>query len=423
MRVRTIAGKARRGAIRAQARLKTLAVDNFGLARDYTYLDALDLPEIDRETLLAGTRTGIWYENGTKDRIFERLRPSFCDDPDGQALFDEDLIRNADLTYPPAFAVSGRDVTLTGYRAFLTKNRRFFTDDSSLPDRHIQWLTHFRHMIPTCEGTGFKPLQERDMFRLRRSPLLAERVPGRVVALLQQEPLIYGSWLVRAVVKLTTLERLGLMDDKVLAHMLYPSYREVLELAGLKPERLVHHDTHRMYRFDHVIVPGNRNGHIFLDPESRAVFAKLREKVGYRHDGRKIYVARNKPGEPNAWNGRVMLNEAELIERLIPLGFEIVVPASLPLAEQIRVFASAGFVLGASGSAMFNAVFCQPGTKLIDIESQPDWINAHMCLFSSLQLEYGIFVAAVDPTDPAKIHRRYRVNVDALIERIAGFMA
>ncbi len=422
MKLRTIAGKVKRRARGVPARLKAQAIARTAVARDYTFLDPLDLPAIDRDTLLNGGRTGIWYENGTENRVFERLRPSFVDDPDNVRIFSEEYVQNASLTYPPGFALSGRDVTLTGYRSFLTHDTRFFTDDAMLSDRRTNWFEHYRHMSPVCEGTGFEPLECRDMFRLRRSRLEAEHIPGRVVALVQQEPLIYGSWLFRAVTKLTSLERLGLKDERVMAHLLYPSYREALVLGGLKADKLIHQDTRRMYRFDHVIVPCNRNGHAFLDNESLAVFKSLREKSGYKHDGRKIYVARNKPGEPNSWNGRVMLNEAELIERLIPLGFEIVVPHRLPLPEQIRIFASAGFVLGASGSAMFNAMFCQPGTKLIDIESEPHWINAHMCLFSSLGLDYGIFVGKVDPADTADVHRKWRVNVDPLIERVTSFM-
>jgi capsular polysaccharide biosynthesis protein len=60
-----------------------------------------------------------------------------------------------------------------------------------------------------------------------------------------------------------------------------------------------------------------------------------------------------------------MLNEAALIERLRPLGFDIVEPQCLTAAAQIAAFAAADLVVGPSGSRMFNAVFCRPGTKLI----------------------------------------------------------
>ena len=66
-----------------------------------------------------------------------------------------------------------------------------------------------------------------------------------------------------------------------------------------------------------------------------------------------------------------MLNEEELIARLRPLGFDIIEPQSLTATEQIAAFASADLVVGPSGSGMFNAVFCRPGAKLIDMKSEP----------------------------------------------------
>ena len=418
-----LARKVYRRGRRVAARARSEALTRTAVPRNYTYLDPLDLPAIDRETVLNGSRTGVWYEDGPANRAFERITPSFVDDPDNVRLFSEAELVSCDITYPPGLTVSGRNVTLIGYRQFLTRDRRFFTDDALLADRRNPWLETFDSPHPTLnEDTQFRRKDYRDMFTLRRNLLQAEHIPGRAVALVHQEPLIYGSWLFRVVTKLSSLERLGLMDEKVLACMLYPTFKDLLVIGGLNPDRLIQHDPRRMYRFDHVVVPGNRNGHCLLDNESKAVFAKLRDKVGYSRTNRRIYVARNKPGEGNIWNGRVMQNEAELIERLTPLGFEVVVPAKMTMEEQIRTFASATCVIGGSGSAMFNSVFCLPGTKLIDIESEPHWINAHMCLFSSLGLEYGIFVGVVDPADTAAVHRRWRVNIDALVERVHGFM-
>ncbi len=395
-----------------------------GIKGTFTYADPLELPEIDRDTLLSGSRTGVWLEDGWDNRNFMRLRPGFVDDPDGTNLFSEDMIENAAITYPPAMAVSGVDVTLIGYREFLTADNRFFTDDALLSDRRMPWLRSMTSLSPGLnEDTLFRASNKHaDSYTLDRTLVGSERIKGRVVALVSQEPIIYGSWLFRVLAKVGQLEKLGLTDEKLLVHNLYPTFKESLELAGIKTDRLIHQDMQKIYKLDHVIVPGHRNGHAFLDNESRAVFTRMRDRVGGKPEGRKLYIARNKPGQQN-WNGRVMLNEAELVEQLVKAGFEIVVPGTLTMQEQIRTFASAGFIVGGSGSAMFNAVYCQPGTKLIDIEAEPHWINAHMCLFSSLQLDYGVFVGKVDPTDTAAQHRRWTVNVPALMARIHSFGA
>jgi capsular polysaccharide biosynthesis protein len=113
-----------------------------------------------------------------------------------------------------------------------------------------------------------------------------------------------------------------------------------------------------------------------------------------------------------------MLNEAELVERLIAHDFRIVYPERLSVAEQILEFSSAELVVGPSGSGMFNVVFCHPGTKVIDIESEPHWIHAHRSLFSSCDLRYGIFVGKAVSRNFSAHHQPWKVNIKALIARI-----
>jgi len=39
-----------------------------------------------------------------------------------------------------------------------------------------------------------------------------------------------------------------------------------------------------------------------------------------------------------------------------------------------------------------------------------------------LQLNYGIFVGKADPSDTKEVHRRWTVNIDALIDRVQSFI-
>jgi len=116
-----------------------------------------------------------------------------------------------------------------------------------------------------------------------------------------------------------------------------------------------------------------------------------------------------------------MLNEETLIHRLLKIGFEIIEPEKLTAAQQVEAFSSAAMVVGPAGSAMFNCVFCEPGTKLLDIESEPHWIYAHAGLFASCELRYGIFIGQQDPTDLSPVHRRWTVDIERLLDRIDSF--
>ncbi len=99
-------------------------------------------------------------------------------------------------------------------------------------------------------------------------------------------------------------------------------------------------------------------------------------------EGRRLYVSRLGQGRRGV-STRLMLNEAEVAAAMAGLGFEVIEPEQLNPAEQIATFASADIVVGPAGSGMFNVVFCRPGTKVLDIESEPNWIYAHTGLFAS----------------------------------------
>ena len=69
---------------------------------------------------------------------------------------------------------------------------------------------------------------------------------------------------------------------------------------------------------------------------------------------------------------RRLLNEEKIINRLKPHDFEVIVPSSLSVADQIEVFSQAEIVVGPHGSGFANMVFASPQAKMIEIHS-PHW--------------------------------------------------
>lgn len=61
---------------------------------------------------------------------------------------------------------------------------------------------------------------------------------------------------------------------------------------------------------------------------------------------------------------RKVTNVAEIEKLLVSRGFAIVEPEKLSFLEQVRLFSNAKVVVGSSGAALANIVFCQPGTKI-----------------------------------------------------------
>lgn len=63
--------------------------------------------------------------------------------------------------------------------------------------------------------------------------------------------------------------------------------------------------------------------------------------------------------------GRALVNEQEIEDRLTPLGFVAVQPELLTFDEQFHLFAGAEVIVGATGAAFANLIFCTPGTRII----------------------------------------------------------
>ena len=80
-------------------------------------------------------------------------------------------------------------------------------------------------------------------------------------------------------------------------------------------------------------------------------------------------------------------------------------------------------VVGPSGSNMCNVAFCKAGAKVVDLQSEPNWIYAHIGMFASCGVQHGIFVGRVDEDDVRPVHRRWSIHVDSLIDRVNWFIA
>jgi capsular polysaccharide biosynthesis protein len=68
-------------------------------------------------------------------------------------------------------------------------------------------------------------------------------------------------------------------------------------------------------------------------------------------------------------DNRRMVNEPALLEAFAPLKLEPVTFTGLPVAAQMRLMAEARLVVGVHGAGLTNAMFCRPGTALLEITS------------------------------------------------------
>jgi capsular polysaccharide biosynthesis protein len=389
----------------------------------YEVTNPIDLPHIEREEVISGTGEGIYVETESPEREFHRYGAAFVDDPDEVGLF-AGKIGPGRYLYPPIYTAAVNNATLVGYRTILTEDRKFFTDEAYV-EPHV-----YQHQLARISGsdhfsnerTGLRATGQERIFQFEPGGRAHRHIEGKALVLCSDEPQSYGSFLFRVVPKVRSVRDLGLINTPCIVYAQQKPFMDLLSFCGLPVASIIPHDMDAVTRIDRAIVPCMRNPHAYLDPESFELFAELRKSFGVPRTGRKIYVSRFGLNISGRGASRIMVNEAELIARLGAMGFETIEPENLSVKDQILVFSSASIVVGPSGSGLFNTMFCHPGTKVIDIQSEPHWIYSYTGMYSSLRLEYGIFLGNPDPADTSPVHRRFTVNIDALTARVRTFM-
>ena len=203
-----------------------------------------------------------------------------------------------------------------------------------------------------------------------------ERIDSESVSLCSFEPAKYGALLFRVLPKIGT-GSLASRHRRVVAPVYSHSFKDLFSMAGVESDRLVSHDTRKIYHYRKVIIPSLRNPYALLDEETIRFYAFMRNRHGTRSRARKLFITRRGWTGSYAANHRIMLNEERLVSELVPNGLDRSRPTICVRSNRSRPSHQRIVIVGASGSAMFNVVFCHPGTRLISIESEPHWIFAH----------------------------------------------
>ena len=110
---------------------------------------------------------------------------------------------------------------------------------------------------------------------------------------------------------------------------------------------------------------------------------------------------------------RRVLNEAQVIQLLKPMGFEIYKLSELNIWSQARLFNSAAVIVASHGGGLTNLVFCKPETKVL--EFFPDNYINHLfydiCMKCRLKYEY-LVCKADELTADTPFHAITNVTAD-----------
>ena len=188
------------------------------------------------------------------------------------------------------------------------------------------------------------------------------------------------------------LSRLALVEDQMdMYHTIYirnelPYQKRYLSMLGLDDKKIISADADMPSGItaDRLVIPCyTRAADHTLDPK---VSSFLRRNLLPYADsalaqGERIYISRGKDSH------RYLLNEDELRPILAEYGFSILHLADLSVDEQISVFKFAKVIVSPHGSGLANLLYCDPGTKVLDIFSGLN-TDALFLIAASLELEY-----------------------------------
>jgi capsular polysaccharide biosynthesis protein len=231
-----------------------------------------------------------------------------------------------------------------------------------------------------------------DREQLEANPVMRRRLPratrrqGTHLLLTNQWARNHFHWLLDTLPRAALLPLDELREQRVIVPAgLSPGQVESLERIGIDRSRLVAFDGGHL-QVSELVFPSLVGG---TGNPPRWALAWLRERLVPTPDetGRRLYVSR-----ADATSRRVV-NEAELVAALEPHGFERVTPGSLPMLEQLRMFAEAEVILGPHGAGMVNLMGARPGARVIELFEARYVNGCYYALADALELPYWYLVA------------------------------
>ncbi|MCY7382714.1 MAG: tetratricopeptide repeat protein [Microcoleus sp. CAN_BIN18] len=238
--------------------------------------------------------------------------------------------------------------------------------------------------LPGCEQHD---VRKHSVFNLESFPPL-KQIEGSVAVLSGLSGNVYFHWMVDVLPRIELLRRSGRdlaqIDWFLVNSCQHQFQRESLRILGIPEEKVLESDRIPHIQATELIVPSFA-GYLGWPPGWAIDFLRREFLKGilpsYSYPKR-IYISRSKA------RYRRVLNEEDVVEVLAQSGFVSILPESMSLAEQIAHFYHAEVIVAAHGSGLTNTIFCQSGTKVIELVS-PHYISHYYWGISQyLKLEH-----------------------------------
>lgn len=244
-------------------------------------------------------------------------------------------------------------------------------------------------------------------------------IEGVAAALTSAKANIYFHWMTDLLPRIELLRRSGIALDNIDKFIVNsyesPFQRETLAILGIPAYKIIESCKYRHIKAERLLAPslpgkpGNPPLWVceFLRQEFLENFINDKpEKV------ERLYISRSQAPY------RKIINEAEVKAFLEQRGFRSVVLEAMTVPEEAALLASAKVVVAPHGSGVTNTIFCQPGTKIIEIFS-PYYVNVgYWSMANQIGLDYYYLIgegkSPREGVDPHLAGANILVNLDAL---------
>jgi Glycosyltransferase 61 len=219
-----------------------------------------------------------------------------------------------------------------------------------------------------------------------RNLITTKKNEAKVAVLTTDGSNTYYHWLFDILPRIQLLKKSGIFEDIdffVLPKLMYDFQKSTLAYFNIQNSKILEINDNEAIFANDLIVPSlpSELGTVNLWALNfiRDTFLPKSQML---NPNKRIYISRK-----NA-TARRILNESEIIEYLVGLGFEIIEAENLSFDNQVKLFTQAEVVVSPHGSGLSNIVFCNKKTKVIDLFYGKFLVPCFWVIAAQLDLDY-----------------------------------
>jgi len=327
---------------------------------------------------------------------------------------DKDFPEILIATIPNAEIIGGSNIVFSGHAA-IKHDLLDISKDYTSEELHRRYIVspNYKLLIRNVSGIRRRTFQQAACF--------TDACSGN-----------YAHWLTEVLPRIYLFTESGMSSEirMIIDRGLHPNLMESFHvIAGEKPNvfklgrnRLVSVEKLSLVSCAGYVPFGRRNskakGHSqgsFSPATFKGMVNKIRQNLGIeaKQGWRKLYIRRNS-------SVRTVSNLQAIESVLMQHGFEFVEPELLTFAEQVKLFSEASVIVGATGAAMANLIFCNSSTRIIVMMGIHDempyayWPNMGLAVGNEVSYVLG----KISDSSFRGIHANFRIETKDLLQAL-----